>query len=946
MRGETGALYVVGPEGKPHSLTDVEAWLKAVEDFPERSPTLFLLDLCHSGVAARLPWQLARADGRGRAWVIAASQPDRQAFDGRFTQAAATVLGRLRRGELDVDRSVRYVPLGTVAREIRREVGALAKAADSYPQQVTCSVIDISAQPEVPFFPNPGYRDDDRSQVRGRIDTALAPFLDDLDEVFDARHFINRAAGHGPMADHIGTGCFSGRKAELTALTAWMNKDEEGPVRLVTGSAGVGKSALIGVLVCAAHPQLRMPTRLLWEQAERVPGRVPHMAASHARQRSLAELTQSLASQLDFGACPGPADLIDKVRRSPTRPLIVLDALDEAIDPAALMVELLLPLIAAMDGSGDPACRLLIGVRDDPPFASLREAAEGAGGLIDLNDVPDRRLRDDLDEYVGKLLRSQAPYEQRAYAAARAMFAASVAETLVASRAGRRWGEFLVAALYTHHLLTAHQPVTDPAEAERLGLAIPSELPDVLELDLRTRHDAPFLRQVLAVLAHALGEGMPATLIRAAAPAFGQRQAQPPSAQEIAVALDAARFYLRRTVDSDGTTIYRLFHQGLADYLRQHPQRALAAALPETALRLLLRLLGTLPQPGGGTVIARQWTFAEPYLLRHALQHAEDAKRQALMTRDPEFLVHADPEIAVPFIAAHAPVLEPRHLEYYYLAAADGLDGLNVHERRQVLSFTAARLGNAELARKWANPPDESPLPWQPAWIARAGHDSVVDAVLVGHPGDRVVAAITRSGVIRILDLATGQVRHTWPDHYNGCVIQDFSIAGHSALLVLRDDELICLDPGGEPEFKDAREVLSREELATLEPAGSDTHTNEPNLGFVAIAAGRLLNPLVENGILRIRDIRTGGIVGDLTGKRGHTDVTAMANVAVDGRPLLATGTADGALGLWDLATRTLHDSLVLDGPIGSIAPAGPDRLVVIVDGDVLALRHGDAITG
>ena len=62
------------------------------------------------------------------------------------------------------------------------------------------------------------------------MDTALAPFFDDLDEVLDASHFVSRATGHGPMADRIGSGSFSGRDNELIALTAWMNGDDDGAI--------------------------------------------------------------------------------------------------------------------------------------------------------------------------------------------------------------------------------------------------------------------------------------------------------------------------------------------------------------------------------------------------------------------------------------------------------------------------------------------------------------------------------------------------------------------------------------------------------------------------------------------------------------------------------------------------------------------------------------------
>jgi hypothetical protein len=36
-------------------------------------------------------------------------------------------------------------------------------------------------------------------------------------------------------------------------------------------------------------------------------------------------------------------------------------------------------------------------------------------------------------------------------------------------------------------------------------------------------------------------------------------------------ALDQARFYLRRDIDTNATTLYRFFHEGLAEYLRANP---------------------------------------------------------------------------------------------------------------------------------------------------------------------------------------------------------------------------------------------------------------------------------------------------------------------------------------------------------------------------------------
>ena len=950
---ESGAVYVVGADGRTHALSDVEHWLKTVEDFPDRPYTIFLLDLCHGGAAARLPWQVALADGSSRAWVIAACEPDQRAFDGRFTQAVTNVLGRLYRSELDIDRSVQYVPLATIAREIRREVDRLAATKGALPQRVTCSVVDLSVGVDLPFFPNPDFLEGERSEVRGRIDIALAPFLDDLDGAFDPRHFIGRAAGHGPLADRIGTGCFSGREDELITLTGWMNGDEDGPIRLVTGSAGVGKSALIGVLVCAAHPVLRRPTKILWERVARVPGQVAHIAAVHARQRGLAEVTESLARQLGFGGCVSPADLVAKVRQSPTVPLLIVDALDEALEPAGVMDRLLSPLIAARDDHGTPACRLMVGVRSDPEFAGLRAAAVSEQGLVNLDDVSDDRLRRDLDEYVDKLLKSQPPYDQRAHAAARATFAAAVAETLVSRRAGQRWGEFLVAALYTHHLLTTRAPVADVAEAEALGLKVPSELREVLELDLRHRRNIPFLRPVLAILAYGLGEGMPAGLIRALVPAFAS--GREPSAGEVAEALETARFYLRHTADTDGTTIYRLFHQGLADYLRQHPLGPDISTAPKTvAQEILPLLLNSIALPAPNTDPQRRWDLAEPYLLRHALQHAIAAGQPAAVAADPEFLVHADPSVLGPYFAGEiTPELRPVAKAYEF--SLDESGSVNPEGRRRSLAFAAAAEGLTDLARRLANPSAEPPLPWQPVWRAKwhspatAGNpdhrtvDPVRTVIAADFTGGPAVVAGTKTGMAVSWDLETGKLLHHWSlGSLPEWDLTELRIGSQAAVLVSYGNQRICLDPVSGDSFPGApKEYFNvkqpQDTLGFYAPPRQ--YTPKVPVAFSVVDRRIVMIKPSSGHTLAVRNLLDGSLVGELADERsGSTDT--LASCVLGTRPVVLSGSKDGKLAMWDLKTAKLTETVDLGQPIEMIVPAPHGFLVVVIGGDVLVLRR------
>jgi hypothetical protein len=154
--------------------------------------------------------------------------------------------------------------------------------------------------------------------------------------------------------------CFTGRVDQLRRLATWMDshndlanpsgRDDGGGagLRVVTGNSGVGKSALLGVLVCAAHPRLRESTQQLWWVAAHRPSQNPHLAAVHAHQRGVAEITASLGRQPlgSYGArYPGPevfpggevfpadartpAELIVAIAGLAVRPVIVLDALDE-----------------------------------------------------------------------------------------------------------------------------------------------------------------------------------------------------------------------------------------------------------------------------------------------------------------------------------------------------------------------------------------------------------------------------------------------------------------------------------------------------------------------------------------------------------------------------------------------------------------------------------------
>ncbi|MEV6294378.1 hypothetical protein AB0M41_28950 [Streptomyces sp. NPDC051896] len=585
-------LHVVGRDGR--NVDDpVAAWISLIESHPDkpRPLTLFILDLCHSGTAAELPWHQQMPTGKRRAWVIAASAAQDQAWNYRLSRATAAVLHAYSDGVLRADASLRYIPLATVGREITRLVAEYSREEKFFQQPEGSRIPFFDTLDHLPFFPNPHYPPRARAGVLAEVEQDLAPLVD---EAFDPLHFMNRGAGGEALDAGIGHGYFRGRRTEAALLSQWFNGDGP-PFAAVTGKPGVGKSALLGVLICAAHPELHDITRQLWLPLPHRPAVHDKLAVVHARRRTLEEVADSLARQLGASAADRPsagwdAEGLARLAGTDTRrpATLALDALDEAERPEDVVRALLLPL--AQEASRVDTMRLLIGTRPEPFAEPLLDLARTAGVLVDLNAADRADLHADLQAYVRDLLASAGPYQLRENAAAAKALALGIADRLAGDTGERRsleqatleWGEFLVAGLYLRHVLTL--PVeSDPARARELGRAAPRDLTALLRLDLARPGERTWMRPVLAALAHAEGLGMPERVLAHTAGAFAPSQlpaGEPMDPDQVRQALDQARFYLRHDVDVDGTTLYRLFHEGLAERLRADPYGPAAAFPP------------------------------------------------------------------------------------------------------------------------------------------------------------------------------------------------------------------------------------------------------------------------------------------------------------------------------------------------------------------------------
>ncbi|MHB9858573.1 hypothetical protein [Streptomyces sp. YIM S03343] len=623
-------LQAVGGDGE---FTETLArWIKMAEnrrtDGEDEPAVLLILDLCQSGTVATEHLQSLVDPGRRRVWVLAACNSAQSAYDGRLSLAVDEVLRGFASGALKLDESQKYIPLDLFCREVVLSVEK--QSVGSYPQTVGLPLAAVGADlSHLRFFPNPRY---EPAALRSRegIDPAVFTLLD---EVADSRHFVVRAQGANSAFGDSGMPTFTGRSDELRELSTWL-EGEGSSLRVITGVAGAGKSALVGLLACAAHPALREATERVWRPSGGdLPGAVEGLAVVHARRRTLAEVLSSLAAQWNLdsptrGKTWTTDQLVAALRTRAEPPYLIVDAVDEAEHPDDLVTALLLPLTSTQRVDMKPLCRVLIATRPEEGLRHLFEAAAEHDGLLDLDEVPAERLRRDLVNFVSRVLRPIGTgVSAWCSLPAAESLGRAMADTLLSG--SREWGEFLVAGLYLRLLREQKTPPATTTEAKALGRDVPRTLGAILDLNLEFLA-RPGLRELIAALAWAEGSGMPERLLAYVAgiapDVSGDEQ---PDSSEL---LQVLRFYVRRNVDRDGTPLYRLFHQGLADELRGRPVL--------DAVTVWERLLATV---GMGAARNGRWATAEPYLLRHAARHSALADKLGALLEDSEFLVHADP---------------------------------------------------------------------------------------------------------------------------------------------------------------------------------------------------------------------------------------------------------------------------------------------------------------
>lgn len=921
---EADRHYLLCWDSDPHSLA---ATALATEDIVRiltrngLGHLLVVLDTCYGGDGAVDGAQLvlrtvargiSGSTTRGGVWFLSAARSE-GAADGAFALTIRRALQRV--GERTGQRQ-RFLDLTDIVTELNHSFERL-----ELPQRAALANGLITGV--APFFANAGYAphlpegDTDLEQQR-----RLAKR--DLDEHFDPR---SRGVAY---PTEIGA-YFHGRERLRAELVDWiLAEGGDGKTRVVTGSPGCGKSAVLGRIVAMADADYRArePTAVFGPEARIPVGWVD--VAVHARHKGLEQIVAQIADTLGIRA-DGSADLLRKLgeRSRRTGKLVVaVDALDEAGsgtaadaggrgEPRRIARQFLRPLAEV------PNVRLLVGTR--------RELLDSLGSarVLDLDHERYRNSKD-IPEYVANVLLAQrqaeigTPYRD----------APELARLVGDAVAQRAAGNFLVARMAARTLRSAEKPVDTALPNWRDGL--PSGIGEAFEDDLdRFGPDKDRAKHLLTPLAFAEGQGLPrGPLWTGIAAALFCREFDE---DDLAWLLKTAGSYLVEGTEG-GRSVYRLYHLALAEYLRDTVSCGKAAA----QRHIVDVLVGTVPRRADETP---DWFAAHDYVHRHLATHAAASEKLDDLATDPGFLLAAEQRAMLRAFPAVATVTGRQARVAYEQVVHHLADPIPLGERAAYLELSARRCGATDLANRidgllLSMPWRTSWARWSPSGVHRqlVGHTKAVYAVATGDLDGRPVAVTgAADGTARIWDLIEHRQLGSPLQH-------DTDAVTAVALGATREYSIgVTGDDDGRLHVWD---LSTGQRLQ--EPLGGHTHSIN-DIALHELDDRTIAASASADGTVRVWDLASGSQLGDpLAGHRGA--VTAVAVGQLDGKLILVTGGADNRIRLWDLDTHeqlgdplTGHAEQINSVALGSlhgrpvVVSASQDETMGVWD---LATRH------
>lgn|GEM_PF-3541563 len=398
----------------------------------------------------------------------------------------------------------------------------------------------------LPFLPNPHYQP---SSIAGS---------------FDEAHFLPKA--NGVEAGQTGW-YFTGRTEPMQTLIDWVANGRG--LLPVIGSAGTGKSAILGRLITLSHRPYRDIATEAGVLQQSAAGTVPPTGcvdlAFHARERTTTNLLEVLADYFDLENVKAVADLHSALDRLDTFTLVI-DALDEAVfGHSEMMLKSVLLPMSRRD------CRIVVGSRTSigRDAAAWQQLGPEVARPIDLDDQPSTFA--DIRAYADRRLRL---LPASTYAECKQSYLDLVASAIAEHATDQGIGSFLVARVIT---ATISRQTRLSVGVDGWKDKLPVGLHDAFEADLASYGVAhghsieQAVRDLLESIAWEEGRGIPRSLIPIFAHAVSGKEYDD---DDVITLLNVAGGHISE-IDIDGWAHYRIYHERLREHLREQTRKRL-----------------------------------------------------------------------------------------------------------------------------------------------------------------------------------------------------------------------------------------------------------------------------------------------------------------------------------------------------------------------------------
>lgn len=905
----------------------------------EQPHVLVILDCCFSGQGGIETLQASlQHRGNPNVWVLASAGNLEWAQQGRFAHAFTTALEKT-----GIGHSQMFLDPNEVRIQIDAELGAMnvEQRASLFPPQGR-----LAGTPPA-FFPSP-------------VHVPAVTGLTIQDQEWVAR--LRAAPKDKVTSGGLYVAGSTGRVRAVQDLEAWMRGPEHQRLAVVTGSPGSGKSTLLALPALLADPH--RAASLLDGSPQ---GSLPSLAAKllaglpvlgiYARGMDSYQVTAEIAAHYDLdGYIRDPRDLLADLGNTAgikkvAPQIIVIDAIDESVNPRELLDDLLLPLAHC------PDIKILIGTR-----RHLVHPYEGADAIPAdlLIDLDDNNYRDPtaLAGYSRALLLAthepeiRSPYREAPEDDTAVVAQAIADRATVTTSNGGKAESFLLAQLLALSVRSRQRvpALTQPSWADQL----PAGIDEAFNEDLANLGTFEArARALLTALAWAQGPGLPWESIwtRVAQDVANTENTytQTLGSGDVRWLLHTRGRYIVEDLGPGHRSVFRPFHELLTAYLRGEPGRDSSSTdvVSQTAWRVRRQrteaaitraLLDSVPTGADGR---RDWPLAHPYLHSYLVRHAHAAGPEtlALLVSDLDYLAVADPTTLTPLLIPNKLGLGTTARAYRRARPLLGADpGEN-----------AAYLQEAFIAETGVAPGRQSILPSYHTFMARARRDDSLLA-LTGHVGRVTSVAIGRGandrpllasggedGTVRLWDPETGSPTcEPLTGHIGRVVSVSFGTRadGHPLLASAGWDGTVRL---WDPEFGTPASEPLTGHAGRVASVAFGTSTD----GYPILASAG------DDGSVRIWDPVTATPLSEhISRGRGATSVALGAQV--DGHLLLASGFVDRTVRLWrpdtgslESETITGHSSRVASVAFGTranghplLASAGQDGTVRIWDPD------------